>query len=435
MIRRPGVVLALLTALNFLNYLDRMILSAVLPAIQSELHLSSFVAGLLSTVFLVGYFLTAPVFGTLGDRGHRKWLIASGVFVWSLATFASGVAQGTLSLVVARALVGVGEASYATIAPTLIDDLAPPEKRGKWLAIFYSAIPIGSALGYVVGGLLERYSNWRAPFLIAGGPGFLLAFVCLFVVEPARASVKERPRILDSLGKLWRSRLYVRGVAGYAAFTFALGGFSFWAPSFLFRRYQMPLLSANVVFGAITVVTGIVGTAIGGMLADIAARPAPPTTRESPEGFPYRAPARTTEWPDAAERDRLAVLGYLKVCAMGAAAGAPLAALALLSPGPRGFFAGTFLCELALFITTSPINAVILRSVPTALRASAMALSIFAIHLFGDLWSPPLVGYLSDLWPMQWAMMLIPAAVVVSALSWWPSGAARRPDPTNIPGK
>jgi len=151
MIRRPGAVLALLTGLNLLNYLDRLVVSAVLPKVQEELGLSNFEGGLLATVFLVGYFLTSPIFGALGDRLPRKGLIAAGVVIWSAATIASGLAVGVYSLVAARAVVGIGEASYATLAPTIIDDITPPDRKGKALAVFYMAIPLGSALGYLIG--------------------------------------------------------------------------------------------------------------------------------------------------------------------------------------------------------------------------------------------------------------------------------------------
>src|ERR1700733_14725689 len=132
MIRRPSVILALLTGLNLLNYLDRFVLSAVLPPIEAELHLGHSIAGLLGTVFLVGYFLTSPIFGALADRGKRTGLIAVGIAIWSLATIGSGLATGAVTLGLARIAVGVGEASYATIAPTIIDDLAPQGRKSTW---------------------------------------------------------------------------------------------------------------------------------------------------------------------------------------------------------------------------------------------------------------------------------------------------------------
>src|SRR5882672_5236311 len=195
-IHSPRAILALFTALNLLNYLDRTVLSAVLAPVQGDLHLSNFVAGWLPTIFLIGYFATSPVFGALGDRvpaGGRTKLIALGIAVWSAATVASGLAMGTGSLIAARALVGVGEASYATLAPTLIDDLAPASQKSRWMSIFYAATPIGSALGYLVGGAIESSHGWRAAFFVAGGPGLAIALLCLLIVEPPRPVVAQAP--------------------------------------------------------------------------------------------------------------------------------------------------------------------------------------------------------------------------------------------------
>ncbi|MGZ3475820.1 MAG: MFS transporter, partial [Polyangiales bacterium] len=160
-IERPTTILALLTALNFLNYVDRYLVAAVSPKFQEELHLSDFQTGLAISAFMVGYFATSPIFGKLGDRGGRRTvLVAVGVALWSAATALSGLAQGATSLVLARVFVGVGEASYATLAPTIIDDLAPADKKNRWLAIFYVATPVGSALGYLLGGFLDHHYGW-----------------------------------------------------------------------------------------------------------------------------------------------------------------------------------------------------------------------------------------------------------------------------------
>ncbi|HEY2517773.1 MAG TPA: MFS transporter, partial [Polyangiaceae bacterium] len=224
MIRRPAAILALLTALNFLNYIDRYVLSTVLPLVEAELGLSNFVAGTLATVFLVGYFATSPFFGQLGDRegvpGGRKGLLAAGVGVWSLATFASGLASGAASLAGARAFVGIGEASYGTIAPTIIDDLAPPSKKGRWFSIFYLGITVGSALGFVIGGVVQKFVGWRATFFVVGGPGILAALLCLGMVEPARKGLAARPELLRSALRLAKIPLYRRSILGYCAATF-----------------------------------------------------------------------------------------------------------------------------------------------------------------------------------------------------------------------
>lgn len=418
MITRPGAILALLTGLNLLNYLDRLVLSAVLPRLMTELGLSNFEGGLLATVFLVGYFVTAPVFGYLGDRLPRKHLIAIGVLVWSAATIGSGLVHGIIELLAVRALVGVGEASYATLAPTIIDDITPPERKGRALAIFYLATPLGAALGYILGGQIEKAFGWRAAFWVAGGPGVILALVCIFIVEPAR-KIREKNSVVRDLTTLVKVPLYRKGVLGFCAYTAAIGAFSFWAPQFLFVRYNLSLAFANTVFGGILVGAGIAGTVIGGRWADAAVKRLVPPDRRPEKDYREQADRPvTSEEEDALHGARVNAL--LKVCAVGSLVGTPLAAAAFLSPGPTLFFVFAALAILFLFLCTSPINAVVLQAVPSELRASAMALSIFSIHVFGDLWSPPVVGLLADRLPIQLAMMTLPLAIGLSALVWWP---------------
>ncbi len=399
-IRGPRAILALLTALNLLNYLDRLVLSAVLKNLQDDLHLSNAMGGGLATVFLIGYFATSPLFGAAADllpRGWRPRLLALGIAVWSLATLASGLATTALALVVARAFVGVGEAAYTSIAPTLIDEVAPPDRKGRWLAIFYTATPVGGALGFIVGGLVQSATgNWRDAFFVAGAPGLVLSLVCLLIVEPdSRASSRqgERPDLLGAARELASSTAYRFTVLGYCAYTFALGGFAFWAPTYLSRQYGLEQGKASTMFGAITVVSGLLGTLVGGALSD--------------------------RWLRGQKDDATATAVALRVCALSAGLGAPLALAAILSPSANLFFLLVFPCQVALFLSSGPVNVAILRSVPAGLRASAMALSVFAIHALGDLWSPPLIGVVADHVPMAWAMLAGPAVFALGALVWW----------------
>lgn len=407
--RSRTATLALLTSLNLLNYLDRYLVMAVGPKIQESLGLDDSQIGWVISAFMLGYFLTSPIFGWLGDRFPRKWLIAAGVVVWSAATVLSGFAGSLGSLIAARVLVGVGEASYATLSPTIIDDLADERSKNRYLAIFYVATPVGSALGFLVGGWLDHRYGWRSAFFIAGGPGLALALLTLFLREPARASLdggaRTAPRpAREVYAELWRRPLYVATVAGYIAQTFALGGFTAWAAPLLYRKLCLELHIADAQFGAVTVVTGLLGTVLGGWLAD--------------------------RWPG---EDRTRVC--LKVCALSSALAAPLALVALAMPTPTGFLIALGACELAVFASVAPTNAAVLLSVPPALRANAMAASIFAIHLLGDLISPPLIGAISDSYGdarsfcsgaagLQIGMYLLPVALAVSAFAWW-RGSAR----------
>ncbi|AKV02116.1 Permease of the major facilitator superfamily [Labilithrix luteola] len=419
MIRKPRTILALFTALNLLNYLDRFVLSAVLGKVQDELALSNFMAGLLATVFLASYFVTAPAFGRLGDRLARKWLIAIGIVVWSAATIGSGLATGAVALFVSRAIVGVGEASYATLAPTIIDDVTPSARKGRALAVFYLATPVGTALGYIVGGLVEKHAGWRTAFFVAGGPGLLLAMITLLVKEPERVIAEEKADVRRDLGRLVRTPLYRQGVLGYCAYTAAIGAYAYWAPTFLYRRYGIAQSAASTKFGMIVVVAGALATAIGGFWADRVQKRVESQMPGSSE----------------AERDPEVVRGQLGICAKGSLLGTGLAAACFFSTSANMFFAFAFFSILALFMSTSPINAVILRSAPQELRASAMALAIFAIHMFGDLWSPSFVGLLADHLPMQLAMMPLPIAIALSAWLWWPKPAPATATATNASAK
>ena len=301
----------------------------------------------------------------------------------------------------ARALVGIGEASYATIAPTLIDEIAPPERKGRWLAIFYTAMPVGAALGYLVGGAVEAATHdWRTAFFVAGGPGLVMSLLCLGIVEPQRRVSPARPSILASARALSGISAYRNVVLGLCAYTFAMGGFAYWAPKYLHARYDMETGKASMVFGAVTVVGGVVGTLLGGWLGD--------------------------RWAKGRADDAAVTRASVLVCALSAGLGAPLALAAIFAPDSLWFFVLILPCEAALFLSSGPVNAAILRSVPTGLRASAMALSIFGIHMLGDLWSPPLIGLAADHGPMAWAMLAVPAAFALGAVIWWRGTVALR---------
>jgi MFS family permease len=408
-VRFAGRGLFVLTVINLLNYLDRFIPSAVLPQMKASGIVSTdFQLGFLAPGFVIVYMLAAPAFGYLGDRRSRTRPIAIGVALWSLATVWSGLARTYWELFASRAAVGIGEAAYATISPALLADYYPPARRGRIFAIFYMAIPVGAALGYVVGGLVSQAWGWRAAFFVAGVPGLLLALGVLGVPDPPRgsmehnagpattqhsASTQERPGILEALrrtlvlyGKLARQASYALTVLGYAAYTFAVGGLAFWMPTFLERVRAVPVSQATTGFGAIVVVTGFLGTFFGGWLGDYCLR----YTRQA----------------------------YLWVSGLATLLALPLAVAALYAASPSVFYPALVGAELLLFMSTGPINSVIVSIVSPMHRASAVALSMLAIHILGDVISPPLIGRLSDRTSLGEAVLLVPVAVGVCGLFW-----------------
>jgi MFS family permease len=388
-----GAALAILTLVNLFNYLDRFVVSALVESLKrSELSPTDAQLGLLQSGFIVVYMLASPAFGMLGDRTSRPRLIAAGVFVWSVATGLAGFARSFASLFVARATVGVGEAAYGTISPGLIADLFPRSARGRVMAIFFAAIPVGSALGFVLGGLVDHAFGWRAAFFVAGVPGLVLALLCLRLPDPPRgaqddlAAPAPAPGPTAAYRDLLRNRSYVLTVLGYAAYTFALGGMAFWMPAFLERSRGVPPAQATVQFGAIVVATGLVGTFVGGWLGDLLLR-------------------RTAQ-------------AYLWVSSVSALLAAPLAWVAFVDPRPPVYLTALVAAELLLFASTGPINSNIVNVVQPRQRASAVALSILSIHLLGDVPAAPLVGRISDASSLDRAVLIMPVAVLVAGAVW-----------------
>ena len=388
----PGRALLVLTAVNLLNYLDRFIVSALVETLRVNLWLTDTRLGWLQPAFLVVYTLTSPFFGILGDRRRRPPLLALGIAIWSVATFLSGFARGYWSLFAARAVVGIGEAAYGTISPGLIADHYGPANRGRAYALFFAAIPVGSALGYVVGGLVDRTLGWRAAFFVAGAPGLLLALMCLRLGDPPRGAaerawpLKGEAGIAATYRRLLANRPYVLTVLGYAAYTFAVGGMAFWMPAFLERTRGVPRTVATVQFGAIVVATGFLGTFAGGYLSD-------------------------------ALRRRFAQAD-LWVCGISTLAAAPVTLAVFTTWRPGFYLVALVVALLLLFASTGPVNAAIVAEVSPAERASAVAISILSIHLLGDVFSPPLIGFLSDRSSLGRAVLVVPAAVLVSGLIW-----------------
>lgn len=404
-------VLVLLTLINLFNYLDRYILVALSPSIQKDLSLSDAQVGFLTTAFMFSYFIISPFFGWLGDRKPRYFVMSTGVGLWSIATAASGFASGFRGLLGARFAVGVGEAAYGSISPSILTDLYPKSVRGKIFAIFFMAIPVGSALGYLLGGILEKWVGWRHAFFFAGAPGVLLALLLLFMKEPKRGAFDDEKEEVVDAKETYKALLanpnYVLTVLGYCAYTFVLGGVAVWIPHFMLRYLGVEPSTGNMVFGGITVGAGFLGTFIGGAWADKWAK-------------------RGTD-------------AYLKLSALSMFAALPVFILVLQTRNFSLFCASVFLLEFLLFLSTSPINAQIVNCVSPAMRATANAVGIFMIHLLGDAISPPLIGIVSDHSNLLTAMYLFTIGIVVSGLIWlskvlfywetlpWPEGALKLP--------
>jgi predicted MFS family arabinose efflux permease len=361
----PRTALVLLTALNLLNYIDRSVLNAVQPLIQSEFHVSDAQIGRLTTVFLIFYTLAAPFMGPLADRYSRRLIISLGAFAWSGATLLTAVTHSYDALLIRHTLVGVGEASFVTISPTVVADLFPESVRGRVLGFFYLAIPVGFALGYPIGGYFGTHYGWRVPFLLAGFPGFVLGALVLLLPDPPRGqfdSLKETPE-RRSVSGLVRNPAFLTATFGMAMMTFAQGGLLVWMPTFLSRMRGYTLLQANNLFGVILAIDGTIASLAGGWLGDRLLR-----------------------------RTRSA---YYLVSAASMGLGIPVMMIALFNRGPA-MVPGIAVAGFLLLLNTAPLNAAVINSVGGHIRATAIAVNLFVIHFLGDAFSPWLIGRVSD---------------------------------------
>ena len=409
----PRTALIVLTALNLLNYVDRNVLFAVQPLVQDEFHVTNAQLGYLTSAFLGFYMIAAPFVGPLADRYSRKLIIALGAMFWSGLTLMTAVTHTYTELLVRHTLVGVGEATFVTIAPTFVADLFAEKVRGRILGVFYLAIPVGSAAGYLLGGYLAPTHGWRFPFYIAAAPGFLLAIAVLFLKEPERGqfdSVKDTAyenvgsppqgsrgsfvksaflQILLYLRNLWHLILtllhnpaFLTSTLGMAAMTFSLGGIQVWIPKFLYSDRGYTLQSANLAFGIIIVVDGILAALAGGWLGDFLL----PRMKGS----------------------------YYLVSAASMLLGMPVMIVALFVKGPL-MIPAIGVAAFFLLLNTAPLNAAVINSVGAHIRATALAVNIFIIHLFGDVPSPTMMGWVADHRSMQSAFVLPVIAMGVSS--------------------
>ncbi len=358
--------LVLLVGLNLLNYIDRYILPGAQPLIQREYGWSDQQMGALTTALFVTYMLVAPMTGWLGDRFSRKPLIIGGAVLWSIATLTTAWVHDYWTLYIRHALVGVGEASFGIFAPAVLADFYPERDRNRILSIFYTAIPVGAALGYVAGGQLGTLWGWRRPFFLCAFPGLLIAALYAWIGrEPVRGSTDHvrATRDRSTLRGLFTNPAFLTATFGLAALTFAMGGISTWVPTFLNRFAGLSVAGASRTVGAITVVDGIAGTLIGGWIAQ--------------------------RWLRSDHR-ALYLLSFWSV-----ALTLPCGALIFFGPAHWAVPA-LFAAEFFLFLNTGPLNTAIVNSVSGPVRATAVSINLFCIHAFGDTFSPQIIGAVSD---------------------------------------
>jgi len=351
------VTLALLIALNLLNYIDRYILPGEVTLVQREYGWNDQQMGWLTTALFVVYMVVAPLTGWLGDRFRRKPLIIGGAVLWSLATLGTAWVHDYWTLFVRHALVGVGEATFVIFAPAVLADFYPERDRNKILSIFYVAIPVGAALGYLAGGVMGSAWGWRAPFFVCAIPGLVVAALYGWLGrEPTRgASDHIKATVSRSTFRgLFTNGAFLTATFGLATLTFAMGGISAWMPTFLERFRGLTVGNAGLTMGGITVVDWL-----------------------------------AQRWLRTNDR-ALYLLSFWSV-----ALTLPCGMVVFYGPAAWAIPA-LLVTEFFLFLNTGPLNAAIVNSVSAPVRATAISVNLFCIHAFGDTFSPTIIGAISD---------------------------------------
>lgn len=477
-----GWALALLLGINLFNYIDRQILSATLPKIKRDASIFrpddewiNTKLGALTTAFMVAYMLLSPVFGRLGDKMSRWVVVGAAVIVWSLATGGTGLATGYLVLFLTRCLVGIGEAAYGPVAPAMLSDLYPVDRRGRIMSWFYMAIPVGSALGFVVGSQIAGTSlGWRGAFWLATIPGLALGILCFFMKEPPRPTVEkaDSPNYFAVLRELRGIRSFVLCCAGMTASTFVLGGVATVMQLYVFEREARFTLDADALArlrtenqykrsdGTLTVPEEVLKKlgAFDGP-SDLPLRPFEYRLKGDPD---KNQPGLLTQDEYTLYSGDVLEASTAKGSLTNGMIGTYIGGIVVISGlvatllggmlgdylrnrGVRGayfhvsgwgmliafpFFLGMlyvpfplawgllFVAVFFLFFNTGPMNTVLANVVRSPIRATAFAINILVIHALGDAISPLVIGFVSDLSSLQTAFVGVSLFIPLSGILW-----------------
>jgi MFS family permease len=470
----PGArtALLLLLAINLFNYIDRYVLAAVLPKLELDAEMFSASdpwlktkLGMLTTAFMITYMLLSPVFGWLGDQRSRWVLVGIGVILWSLASGGSGLAIGFWMLICTRCLVGVGEAAYGPVAPSMLSDLYPEKQRGKVLSWFYMAIPVGSALGFVLGGQVAQTSlGWRGAFLVVVVPGIILGCFCFFMHEPPRDkshSVKAGwGGYFHTVKHLLRIRSFRCATIGLTLICFIQGGVAVWAPYYVLERearYQVsaknlenlenlkssdgtPLVPANVIAEVHKIDQSTVfnraefRTELRKVLSKddyeqhgsriIDAMPTEDSITLGKVNFFVGAivvlggllATLFGGWLGDKLRDKYRG-SYFLVSGYSAIIAFPLFLGMLYVPFPYAWIL-MFLAVFGLFVNTGPANTILANVTAPTMRATGFAFNILIIHMLGDAISPTIIGYIADQTSLTRGFELAAFFTLIGGLIW-----------------
>lgn len=393
----------LLFLLNLFNYIDRQALFSVFPLIQADLHVTDFQLGALASAFMLAYMCYAPIVGFFADRTARHKWIAASAFVWSMATLACGWAKNYAGLLGARCFIGAGEAGFTTIAQPFLAEHSPAHKRATVLACFGLALPAGSALGYLLGGLAGQHWGWRAAFMLAGVPGIFLALAAWFCLQdPARKNQTAAGRPgRKEYGTLFKNKPFLLICLAHAMVTFVQGGLSAWMPTYFHRYLALDVADAAAAFGLMVVLCGAAGTYLGGKAAD-------------------KLSAKNAN-------------AYFITIGAGLLLVPPCAWAALHTASAATALGWMSAAVLCIFLPMGPIAAALVELTDEKIRSMAFAVNIFIIHALGDAVSPILIGRASDRWGLQTAVLLCCLTLLPGILFTWLAARYKRPNGSPVP--
>lgn len=378
-------VLLVLTFINLLNYFDRLLVIPMFPFLQQDFHVSDFELGILASVILLVECLTALPAGYWSDRGPRKKIMAGGVFIWSAATFASGLAPTYGVLAALRGLVGMGEGSYSPGGTAMITAAFPARLRARVQSIFTLGMMVGGVLGLAAGGVLAKWIGWRHSFMLVGLPGAFLAFTVyrlrLRDSPPAERKPVEQTQVSWGLLKI---PAYVAVLGGGLFVAFSSAVFINWTPTYVTRYFHLSIGKASAWLALVALVSAVLGVLGGGYVAD-------------------RLQEHWT-W------GRAATVGA------GILLATPFLYFSVQTHSLTAFYGCVFLAMATLSCYNGPITAVIHDLTPTSAHAFAYGLYMLVIHFFGDSMAPAIIGFVSDKSNLRQALLIGVAANLLSAL-------------------
>jgi len=391
---RQWITVGVLVYVNLINYMDRLTIAGILDDVKAEFNANNAMGGLLQTAFIVSYMIFAPLFGYLGDRYSRKAIMAAGVFLWSIfvliGSFMSGKEENRekqwsnpdyWAFLGCRAVVGIGEASYSTIAPTIISDMFVKDTRSKMLALFYFAIPVGSGLGYIVGSeTAKAFGHWQWGLRATPVAGVIaVILIMVFLMDPPRGESEghqdmQAQTYKEDIVSLAKNKSFVFSTLAFTCVTFCTGALSWWGPAYIQEGLRsmkeeergIDVKSVPFIFGAVTMMSGIVGVPLGMILST-----------KLKAKYPRADPV---------------------ICAVGILASAFFLSIGMVLCNVNIFLAFVllFIGEVALNLNWSIVADMLLYIVSPTCRSTAEAIQILASHAFGDAGSPYLIGLVSD---------------------------------------